>query len=172
MPVDVNLLGRVEDGLFVLNEPRRGYERIDLNVQQTAEIAKYGYRKVQSSFIVGLKRLDDDLGIVFKNGSQYRYNGVGKLIDKMFQANSKGKYFWRHIRDKVGFTKLSKRIDLDITTESDKRMFSDVAVNNIKKINKVVNKDVTSSLVKVAGLDYLKLDIGGIIMYQAIKMKN
>ena len=173
MPVNLNMLGALQkDGTIELFDKGRDYKRILTTPEQRSMLRKAGFQHTISSFIIGVKEVGNDLVIVFKNGSQYLYNNVGKLIDKMLNSPSRGKYFWRHIRDKVGFTKLSSTIDLGVSAQSDEDMFREFASKDLNNINKVIKKVVNANLVTLAGMSYMRLDVGGIIMYQAVKLNN
>lgn len=63
--------------------------------------------EVESSHIKIIEHNGKNLYITFKNGSIYEYDHVPeKLIHKMLQAESKGKFFWRFIRDKCPYRKV------------------------------------------------------------------
>lgn len=55
---------------------------------------------VQSSHISKVEHTGEDLYITFKNGDIYEYKDVPEdLVAQMLQQDSKGKFFWKWIRD-------------------------------------------------------------------------
>lgn len=173
MATNLTDLGTLQpDGTIELYDKGRDYQRILTTPEQRNLLGSKGYQATVSSFILGIQDIKGDLMIVFKNGSQYLYNNVGHLFDRMMSSNSKGKFFWKYIRNKAGFKKLSQVINLGISKESDEDLFRGLARQNIDNINKVIKKAVESNLVTISGLSYMKLNIGGIIMYQPIKLNN
>jgi len=64
---------------------------------------------VQSSNLesVGYDEETKILEIEFKGGSVYRYYNVPKdIYDELLEAESKGKYFWRNIRNEFNYKKV------------------------------------------------------------------
>lgn len=60
--------------------------------------------KVLSSNIDSIGYEKGTLEIKFHNGGLYQYLGTSKeLFDNMLNAESKGKFFWRYIRDNINY---------------------------------------------------------------------
>lgn len=65
--------------------------------------------KVSSSNIdkIGYDIASKTLVIDFLSGGRYSYKNVPKMIfDNMLKSQSKGKYFYKNIREKYNFSKL------------------------------------------------------------------
>lgn len=160
-----------EDGSILLydeNISRR--EGLPRRIRQTApqkqKLAEWGFKWVNSSFISGIAEQDDDLLIRFHNGSYYRYIGFGSHLDKMFQAPSKGRYFWRNIRGTRNYVRegeLPFPNDLQI---EDTDLFKEMA----SQFNKVVMDMVRLGVTKVifdqrTQREYLKVSYRGEVIF-------
>ena len=146
------------------------YQRIDQSAEQKWELAKRGYQHVQSSFISAIKVEGEDLLIRFLNGSVYWYSGVGSLFDAMMRANSKGQYFWRHIRSKVPY---EKRGSLDIGGEliiSDEDLFKDLQTKEILDLVGNTVGDLVIESVMINDISYFKFTLEDKVFYILNKM--
>lgn len=62
---------------------------------------------VDSSHLKSIQHNGEDLYITFLNGAMYEYDGVPEdLIRTMLRASSKGKFFWKYIRDQYPYRKV------------------------------------------------------------------
>lgn len=74
---------------------------------------------VESSHLRKIEHNGRDLYITFKNGSIYEYDNVPEtLVHNMLAATSKGKYFWKHIRDQYPYRKV-KTVSRTVYDDSD-----------------------------------------------------
>lgn len=181
MKVDINAIGQLQpDGTIHLYDENIKFRedfttprRYKLSGEQVKQMARMGYVSIVSSFIIGAKRVGDDLVIAFRTGSQYIYYGVGDMFDDMLKSSSKGRYFWRNIRDKVRYDKLSGVIDLSITKETDGEMFAKMQLQEIQELNAVLQEEIKARLVEIKGIEYVEFDVGGVVFYnQVVKTIN
>lgn len=62
------------------------------------------HERVKSSNIFSIGYKDGVLEIKFHHGGLYQYKGASQeLFDRMLNAESKGKFFWRYIRDNIRY---------------------------------------------------------------------
>jgi len=62
---------------------------------------------VESSHLQKIEHNGKNLYITFKNGDIYEYDSVPEsLVTNMLSADSKGKYFWKHIRNNFPYRKV------------------------------------------------------------------
>lgn len=124
-----------------LTTPRRTRQSQAQKLQQARE----GLQWVNSSFIAGVGAFGDDLVISFLNGSKYQYYGFAGHYEKMLQANSKGRYFWRNIRktrlyDRIGTVPLYDGLDV-----TDEELFKQMA----QDFNKVIIEMIKAGTTKI-----------------------
>jgi hypothetical protein len=63
---------------------------------------------VESTSILSVGEFNDYLVVRFKSGAVYRYAGMGEAFIPLLEAQSVGKYFYRHIRH-LDYEKLCSR---------------------------------------------------------------
>ncbi len=176
MRVDINAIGVLQpDGSILLHDKNIKFredmatrQRYRLSGKQKLYMSNRGYVTTISSFIVGVKQSGDDLVIAFKTGSQYIYYGAGNLFDNMLKANSKGRYFWRHIRDKIRYAKLSETLDLSLTDVSDEEMFAEMQLAEIHELNAVMQEEIKAKLIMLDGIEYVEFNVGGVVFYNQV----
>ena len=144
-------LGEIrEDGSILLYDEnikqREGLpRRVQPSAVQKQRLAEWGLQWVRSSFISGIGVNDDDLFIRFWNGSLYQYYGFAKQYEKMLQAPSKGKYFWRNIRRTKSYAKVDTLPLPDDLALDDTQLFNEIA----KEFNKVIADMIRFGVTKV-----------------------
>lgn len=176
MKIDINAIGTLQaDGSILLHDKNIKFredmttpQRYRLSGQQKLYMGNRGYVTTLSSFIVGVKQSGNDLVIAFKTGSQYIYYGASDMFDSMLKANSKGRYFWLNIRDKIRYARLSETLDLSLTDITDDEMFAEMQMAEIHELNAVMQEDIKAKLVMLDGIEYVEFNVGGVVFYNQV----
>lgn len=176
MKIDINAIGQLQpDGSIHLYDENIKFRedmttprRYKLSGEQVRALGNLGYTSIVSSFIIGAMPKGNDLIIAFRTGSQYIYYGVADLFDSLMRANSKGRYFWRHIRDKIRYDRLSQVIDLGLVDETDGEMFASMQMQEINELNAIMQEEVKAKLVIIDGIEYVEFNVGGVIFYNQV----
>lgn len=151
----------------VLNENRK-YQRIRPSLGEKQQLEKLGFQWTLSSFVSAIGKDGNNLLIRFKNGSVYSYNNGMKHYDNMLKSPSKGRYFWRYIRNKLPFkkgTSMPLATDIDIP---DEELLEDIRIDVEEKMTKHVKKKVKKETLQLDNLLLKKIVLGGLIYYNII----
>jgi len=143
--------------------------RINPSAAQKQKLAEWDLQWVNSSFISGVGKDENDLFIRFWNGSYYQYYGFASYFDNMLKANSKGRYFIRNIRKtkryaKIGSLPLPNDLKID-----DTQLFKEIA-QEYNKIVTMMFKMGTHKIIfdKKTQKEFLKISYGGEDIFLAI----
>lgn len=166
-----------EDGSILLYDEnikgRKGLpRRIRPSAAQKQVLAEKGLQWVLSSFISAIGDDEGDLVIRFHNGSLYRYYGFAPHMDKMLGATSKGKYFWRHIRDTKNYVREGElKFKTDLAME-DTELFESMQAEMNKVIMEMAKKGTTEVIFdKESGREFLKISYNGENIFLLITSK-
>lgn len=151
----------------VLNEDRK-YPRVRPSANEKYQLEKAGFQWTLSSFISAIGTEGNNLLIRFKNSTVYSYPNKATLFDKMLKAPSKGKFFWRNLRQMKNFTKgASFPLESDINLEDD-QLIEELDNQIQEEMTKYVKKDVKKEAIQISNNLFEKVIVGGLVYYNFI----
>lgn len=159
------------DGSILLTDLHRDYQRIRQTAPQRLFLERNGLQHTNSSCISAAGARDDTLIIRFHSGSVYEYPGLANHLDKLLAANSRGKYFNRHIRKTKNYSKVgtlpfpSNMETANIPKLTDQEVFDSLNKQPLKDIIRAYPDAKVSKKVLINSLNFDELMLNLLKVY-------